>query len=170
MLSLIVAMTENHVIGKDNKLIWHLPQDLKRFRQLTSYHTVIMGRKTFESIGKVLPNRHNVILTRDMNYHVDDENVTIVHDISELKKYITSYEECFVIGGESVYRLLMPYAEKIYLTVIYKDFQGDAYFPNIDKNVWTMVEAETHPKQPEDPFRYQFFTYIRLYSDIKIDS
>lgn len=161
MLSLIAAMSQNHVIGKDNKLIWHLPQDLQRFKELTSYHTIIMGRKTFESLGRVLPNRKHVVLTRDKNYHVDDENVIIVHDISELDEYISSYEECFVIGGESIYRLLMPYANKLYITKIYKDFKGDAFFPKIDSKIWTVLAAESLPRNPDDHFKYEFFTYVR---------
>ena len=108
MLSIIVAVAKNNVIGKDNQLIWHLPEDLKRFKRLTTNHTIIMGRKTFESLGRVLPNRKHVILCNDAEMNIDDENVEILDDISKLKKYKDSEEENFVIGGATIYKLLMP--------------------------------------------------------------
>ena len=97
MLSIIVAIANNNVIGKDNKLIWHIPEDLKRFKEITSRHKIIMGRKTFESLGRILPNRKHIILCNDMQMDIDDENVEILDDISKLDKYINSEEECFVI-------------------------------------------------------------------------
>ena len=108
MLSIIVAKAKNNIIGKDNTLIWHLPEDLKRFKRLTTGHTIIMGRKTFESLGRVLPNRHHIILCNDAEMNVDNENVEILEDISMLDKYIKDTEEHFVIGGATMYRLLMP--------------------------------------------------------------
>ena len=161
MLSLIVAISQNHVIGKDNKLIWYIPQDLKRFKALTTGHTIIMGRKTFESLGRILPNRKHVVISRDLNFQPNNENVEVVRDISELDKYITSDEECFVIGGASIYKQLMPYANKIYLTVIYHKFKGDAYFPKIDKNVWTIIERKIEPSKPDNAFKFEYITYIR---------
>ena len=114
MLSIIVAVAENNVIGKDNKLIWHLPADLKRFKEITTGHTIIMGRKTFESLGRVLPNRKHVILCNDMEMNVEDENVEVLEDISMLDKYIQDTEEHFIIGGATIYKLLMPKANKIF--------------------------------------------------------
>jgi len=122
MLSMIVAMAKNYVIGKDNQLIWHLPEDLKRFKKLTTGHTIIMGRKTFESLGRILPNRRHVILCHDMAMKIENENIEILEDISMLEKYIQSEEEHFVIGGATIYRLLMPYANKLYITKIEEEF------------------------------------------------
>ena len=134
MLSIIVAVAENNVIGKDNKLIWHLPEDLKRFKRLTTGHTIIMGRKTFESLGRILPNRKHVILCNDMEMNIDDENVEILEDISMLKEYIDSEEEHFIIGGATIYKILRPYANKLYLTLIHEEFDGDVYFPEIESS------------------------------------
>ena len=131
MLSTIVAIANNNVIGKDNKLIWHLPEDLKRFKQITTGKNIIMGRKTFESLGRVLPNRKHIILCNDMEMDIDNENVEILDDISKLDKYINSGEENFVIGGATIYKLLMPYVNKLYITKINHDFEGDVYFPEI---------------------------------------
>ena len=116
MLSIIVAVANNNVIGKDNKLIWHLPEDLKRFKALTTGHTIIMGRKTFESLGRVLPNRKHIVLCNDVNLNIENENVEVLSDISMLEKYINSAEENFVIGGATIYKLLLPKASKLYIT------------------------------------------------------
>ena len=140
MLSIIVAVAENNVIGKDNKLIWHLPADLKRFKEITTGHTIIMGRKTFESLGRVLPNRKHVILCNDMEMNVEDENVEVLEDISMLDKYIQDTEEHFIIGGATIYKLLMPKANKIYLTLIHEKFDGDVYFPEISDDEWKIVD------------------------------
>ena len=113
MLSIIVAVANNNVIGKDNKLIWHLPEDLKRFKALTTGHTIIMGRKTFESLGRVLPNRKHIVLCNDVNLNIENENVEVLSDISMLEKYINSAEENFVIGGATIYKLLLPKASKL---------------------------------------------------------
>ena len=161
MLSIIVAVAKNNVIGKDNKLIWHLPEDLKRFKNLTTGHTIIMGRKTFESLGRVLPNRKHVILCNDMELNIDDENVEIIEDISMLKNYIESEEENFVIGGATIYKLLMPYSNKLYITKIDQEFDGDVYFPNIDDNEWQIIQKEDGLKNELNPFNYKYVTYIR---------
>src|SRR5574344_715098 len=118
MLSIIVAVAKNNVIGKDNKLIWHLPEDLKRFKKLTTGHTIIMGRKTFESLGKVLPERKHLVFSQNPDFKVDNENVEIVHYMLQIQQYIESEEETFVIGGAMIYNLLMPYVKKMYVTQI----------------------------------------------------
>lgn len=161
MLSIIVAVAENSVIGKDNKLIWHLPEDLKRFKKLTTGHTIIMGRKTFESLGRVLPNRKHVILCNDMELNIEDENVEVLEDISMLKQYIDSTEENFVIGGATIYKLLLPYANKIYLTLIHEKFEGDVFFPEIDEGEWKIVETEKGLKDEKNPYDYEYITYTR---------
>ena len=160
MLSIIVAVAKNNVIGKDNKLIWHLPEDLKRFKRLTSNHTIIMGRRTFESLGRVLPNRKHVILCNDQELNIDDENVEVLEDISMLDSYINSDEENFVIGGATIYRLLLPYAKKLYITHINEEFDGDVYFPEISDDIWKVESTEKGLKN-EDPFDYEYVTYIR---------
>ena len=120
MLSIIVAKAKNNVIGKENKLLWHLPEDLKKFKELTSGHVIIMGRKTFESLGKVLPDRKHVIFTNNPDFKVNDENVEIVHSMLQIQEYIENEEENFVIGGAMIYNLLMPYVKKMYVTEIDK--------------------------------------------------
>lgn len=162
MLSIIVAVAENNVIGKDNKLIWHLPADLKRFKEITTGHTIIMGRKTFESLGRVLPNRKHVILCNDMEMNIEDENVEILEDISMLDKYIQDTEEHFVIGGATIYKLLMPKANKIYLTLIHEKFDGDVYFPEISDDEWKIVDRTAGITDEKNPYNYEFVTYTRI--------
>ena len=161
MLSIIVAISKNNVIGKDNKLIWHLPEDLKRFKKLTTGHTIIMGRKTFESLGRVLPNRKHIVITNNANIQIEDENVELIHDIKMLNKYINSEEENFIIGGATIYKLLMPYANKMYITRINEEFEGDVYFPELDKKVWKEIEREKGIRNEKNPFNYEYVTYIR---------
>ncbi len=158
MLSLIVAKAENNVIGKDNKLLWHLPEDLKRFKNLTTGHTIIMGRKTFESLGRVLPNRKHVVFTQNPNFKVDDVNVKIVHSLQDIQEYVEDKNENFVIGGEKIYNLLMPYVSKMYITEIHKDFDGDTFFPNVDLESWKETSRE---KMNADDFDYDFAVYER---------
>ena len=161
MLSIIVAVAKNNVIGKDNKLIWHLPEDLKRFKNITTGKNIIMGRKTFESLGRVLPNRKHIILCNDMELNIENENVVVLEDISMLDEYINSVEENFVIGGATIYKLLMPYCNKLYITHIDEEFEGDVYFPEIDENIWEVVEEEKGLKNEANPFDYKYVTYVR---------
>ena len=161
MLSIIVAKASNNVIGKNNSLIWHLPEDLKRFKALTTGHTIIMGRRTFESLGRVLPNRKHVILCNDMEMDLKDENIEILEDISMLDKYINSEEENFIIGGATIYRLLMPYANKMYITEIDQEFEGDVSFPEINKEEWDIIETEKGLKDEKNPYDYNYVTYVR---------
>ncbi len=161
MLSLIVAKAKNNIIGKDNKLIWHIPEDLKRFKSLTTGHTIIMGRKTFESLGRVLPNRHHIILCNDAQMNIEDENVEILEDISMLDKYIKDEEENFVIGGATMYKLLMPYCSKMYITEINQDFEGDVSFPEINMEDWKIVSKEKGLKNEKNPYDYEYVTYVR---------
>lgn len=160
MLSIIVAIANKNVIGKDNKLIWHLPEDLKRFKEITSGHKIIMGRKTFESLGRVLPNRKHIILCNDMEMDIENENVEVLDNISGLDKYINSEEECFVIGGATIYKLLMPYSNKMYITKINQDFEGDVWFPEIKEDIWQEIAKEKGLKNEENPYDYEYITYI----------
>lgn len=161
MLSIIVAKANNNVIGKDNTLIWHLPEDLKRFKALTTGKTIIMGRKTFDSLGRILPNRKHVVITRNLDFKVDSDMVKVIHEIKELKEYINSKEECFVIGGGVIYNMLMPYVDKIYVTQLNEDFEGDTYFPIIDENIWKIEKREEGIKNQENPYNYEYIDYIR---------
>lgn len=161
MLSIIVAKAKNNIIGKNNQIIWDIPDDKKRFKNITENHVIIMGRKTFENLDGVLPNRKHVVMTQNNVLNVKDENVEIAHDVMDLKEYVNSDEECFVIGGSMIYNLLMPYVEKLYVTEIDKDFEGDSFFPKIKEDDWKEVERIEGPKDNENNFKYEYVTYIR---------
>ncbi len=160
MLSIIVAKAKNNVIGKNNKIIWNLPEDLKKFKELTTGHTIIMGRKTFESIGRVLPNRKHIIFSQNPDFKVNDENVEIVHSMLQIQEYIEDDNENFVIGGAMIYNLLMPYVKKMYVTQINKEFDGDTFFPRIDEEVWNVVEKVSE-RDENSNLDYEYVTYER---------
>ena len=162
MLSIIVAKAKNNAIGKDNQLLWHLSDDLKRFKTLTTGHTIIMGRKTFESLGRVLPNRKHIVFTQNPDFKVNDENVEVVHSMLQIQEYIENEEEAFVIGGAVIYNLLMPYAKKMYITEIDKEFDGDVFFPRIDEEKWKEVSREKGPEDGENDFVYAYVTYEKI--------
>ncbi len=161
MLSIIVAIAKNNAIGKDNKLIWHLPEDLKRFKELTTGKTIIMGRKTFESLGRVLPNRKHIVITRNKDLKIENEMVECITDTKELEQYINSKEELFVIGGATIYKMLMPYTKKMYITKIDDEFEADTYFPVIDEKEWKVENREKGKKDEKNPYEYEYITYIR---------
>lgn len=139
-ISLIAAMSQNGVIGRDNKLPWHLPEELKHFRAVTRGKPVLMGRKTFESIGKPLPDRHNIILTQDPRFSV--AGCTIVHSLETALKATEDAEELMVIGGAKLYALCLPIASRIYLSIIPKDIEGDTYFPKINWEDWKITSEQ----------------------------
>lgn len=161
MLSIIVAKAKNNVIGKDNKLIWHLPEDLKNFKNLTTGHTIIMGRKTFESLGRVLPNRKHIVFTRNKDFKIDDKNVEVIHKVEDIKDIIEEKDEAFVIGGEKIYKLLLPYAKKMYTTNINEEFDGDTFFPEIDLSDWTEIKKEKGIRNEKNNLDYEFIVYER---------
>ena len=160
MLSIIVAKAKNNIIGKDNKLLWHLPEDMKRFKELTTGHVIIMGRKTFESIGKVLPDRKHIIFSNNPDFKVNDENVEVVHSMLQIQEYIENKEENFVIGGAMIYNLLMPYVKKMYVTEVEKEFEGDAFFPRINQEVWKEISRQKGPDNEE--LNYDYVIYERI--------
>ena len=162
MLSIIVAKAKNNIIGKDNKLLWNLPEDLKHFKNLTTGHTMIMGRKTFQSLGRVLPNRKHIIFSQNPDFKVDDENVEVVHSLLQIQNLIEGKEEVFVIGGAMIYNFLMPYVKKMYVTEIEKDFDGDTFFPVIDNNIWKEISREKGIKNEKNNLDYYFVTYERV--------
>lgn len=155
MIALIACMDRNRLIGRGNQIPWHLPNDLKFFKQTTMGHTVVMGRKTFESIGKPLPGRHNIVLTRDRNYRA--EGVEIVHSLEEV---LEREEDMFILGGAHIYEQFMPYADKLYITRIDAEFEGDAYFPEIDTS-WQLIESQPGITDEQNPYSYTFNTYQR---------
>jgi len=161
MLSIIVAIANDNVIGKDNQLIWHIPEDLKRFKEITTGKTIIMGKRTFESLGRVLPNRKHVVLAYPGELEVNHEDVEVVESLDALKEYIDSAEECFVIGGGIIYKTLMEHSNKLYITKINHDFEGDTYFPEIDDNEWKVEENAKGVKDEQNPYDYEYITYIR---------
>ncbi|NLN41191.1 MAG: type 3 dihydrofolate reductase [Clostridiales bacterium] len=159
MISIIVAMDRNRVIGKNNRMPWKLPADLAYFRKVTLGHTVVMGRKTFESIGKPLEGRKNIILTRNEEYA--KEGCLVVHSLEEALKMIQDEKECFIIGGAKIYSAFLPYAQKLYITYIDHEFEGDTYFPEINYDQWRMVSRIPGPQNEKIPFDYYFEVYER---------
>lgn len=162
MLSLIVAIAQNNVIGKDNKLIWHISEDLKRFKSITSGNTMVMGRKTFESLPGILPNRKHVVITRDSEYTIDSDQVDIISDLDLfVKNNENSNEEVFVIGGAEIYKQLLPYCKKLYLTRIYECFDGDTYFPEIDFSKYEIEYSSNKMIDKKTEIEYSFINLIR---------
>ena len=140
-ITLVAAIASNNVIGKENSLPWNIPEDLKRFKQMTSGHTILMGRKTFDSIGRPLPNRQNIVMTRDKNF--EQEGIKVINDFDEALELIKeSNEDVFVIGGSKIYELFEPVANSLAITRILKDFEGDAFFPDINWNLWQIEKEE----------------------------
>ncbi len=159
-ISAIVAMSQNRVIGKDNQLPWHLPADLKRFKKLTMGHPILMGRKTYESIGHALPGRLNIIITHDRAFKAKD--CVIVHSIDEALQAAEKYDEVFVIGGALLFQQMWSLIERLYLTIIHQDFVGDVFFPEIDLAKWREIESEPHlAKENGDQFTYTFKFFCR---------
>jgi dihydrofolate reductase len=159
MLTFIVAIAENNVIGKDNKLIWHLPADLKFFKQTTLGHPIVMGRKTFDSIGKPLPGRRNIVLTRNRDFQ--HNGVEVYYSPEELMNHLSDKEEVFVIGGAEVFRLLYPYTQKMVITRVHQSFEGDIFFPEFDMTGWKKTWSEKHSSDEKNPFDYTFEIYER---------
>lgn len=163
MITLIAAAAENNALGKNNELVWHLPDDFKRFKQLTSGHFIIMGRKTFESFPKPLPNRTHIIITRQKNYanQVDNSCCRVVESMEEAIAKTNSAEENYVIGGGEIYNLALPFADKIELTRVHGNFDADAFFPEINSSEWNLVNEEFHPKDEKHNFAFTFQTFIK---------
>jgi len=162
-ISIIVAIAENNAIGKDNKLLWYLSDDLKRFKRITSGHQVIMGRNTYLSLPvRPLKNRVNVVITDDPGEVF--EGCITVRSIEDALKLCKDDEESFVIGGGAVYRQFMPLAGKLYITKVHKDFEADTFFPEIDENEWELIEEEYHPADEKHEYPFTFLTYSK-YSD-----
>lgn len=158
-VSVIVAVSRNQVIGKDNQLIWKLSADLKRFKALTTGHTIIMGRKTFDSIGKPLPNRKSIVITRQKDYQI--EGCEVVHSLDEALEKAADQEEVFIIGGGSIYQEALPKANKIYCTKVHKNFEGDTFFPIIDLKEWESEKRKDCFPDEKNEYPYSFIDYKR---------
>lgn len=164
-ISLVVAMAENRVIGKENRLPWHLPQDLKHFKSITMGHPVIMGRKTYESIGRPLPNRINIVITRKEDWSVD--GVIVCHDIEEALRLgnreaeAIGVAELMVIGGANLYDQLLPRADRLYLTLVQAEVEGDALFPAFNGQQWNEVSRVEHSCDTGNPYNYSFIVLDR---------
>lgn len=163
MITLIAAAAENNSLGKNNAMIWHLPDDFKRFKKLTSGHYIILGRKTYESLDGPLPNRTHIIITRQENYaeKVDASCCIVVDSIDEAIAQVPAEEENFVIGGGEIYKLALPLADKIELTRVHETFDADAYFPDFDPEDWNLVNEEYHPKDERHKIDFTYQTFLK---------
>lgn len=160
MISFIVAMDKNRVIGKDNQLPWHLPEDLKFFKRVTMGHPIAMGRKTHESIGRVLPGRENIVITRQSDYRCED--CTIFNSVDEfVKDSRERNDEIFVIGGAEIFRETFPYVDRLYITYINETFDGDTFFPEFNSNQWACISNEKGIRNEKNPYDYEFRIYER---------
>ena len=162
IISIIAAVAENNVIGKDNDLIWHMPADLKFFKETTSGHHIIMGRKTFESFGKPLPNRTHIIITRNKKYSFP--GVYVVHSLENAIKKVKEEvnDEAFILGGAEIYQQSIGIADRLYITEIKSEFKGDAFFPEIDKNKWMEVSRIEHQPDERNKHPFAFVKYDRI--------
>lgn len=160
MISFIVAMDENRVIGYKNDMPWHLPNDLQRFKKITTGHTIIMGRKTYESIGRPLPNRTNVILSRDKQYK--QSGCKVIHSIEDIAPYAESEEEVFVIGGETLFEQTFSLVQKMYITIIHHSFpEGDTFFPSYSEEDWEVVSEEKGKVDAKNKYPHTFYILKR---------
>ena len=159
MIIMIAAVAENNALGKDNDLVWHLPNDFKRFKTLTSGHHIIMGRKTFESFPKPLPNRTHVIITRQKNYKA--EGCIIVDSIEKALEICPKNEDTYIIGGGEIYTLSLPFADKIEITKVHHSFEADAYFPVLNEKEWKLAQSNHNSKDEKHIYDYTYLTYLR---------
>ena len=159
MIILIAAVAENNALGKNNDLLWHLPKDFKRFKEITSGHHIIMGRKTFESFPKALPNRTHVIITRQKNYV--SEGCIVVQDLEEAIAVCPKNEDIFVIGGGEIYSQSIHLADQLDITRVHHSFEADVYFPEIDSKIWELTSEVFNPKDEKHLYDYTFQTFVR---------
>ncbi|MCJ8154966.1 dihydrofolate reductase [Chryseobacterium sp. SSA4.19] len=164
MITIVVAIGENSGIGSDNQMLWHLPKDLKHFKEITSGHPVIMGRKTFESIGKPLPNRTNIIISRKNDWF--EEGVLIVGSIKEAIKFAKKIDDdIFIIGGGNIYQQTMDIADRIELTTVKANIEADTFFPEIDEKIWKKTNEVFHEKDEKNQYDLYFQTYEKIKSE-----
>ncbi|RMA57611.1 dihydrofolate reductase [Ulvibacter antarcticus] len=159
MITMIAAAGENNELGKDNDLVWHLPDDFKRFKQLTTGHFIIMGRKTFESFPKPLPNRVHLVITRDKTYK--KEGAVIVHSLDEAIIKAAGDTQAFIIGGGEIYKLAIEVSDKIELTRVHHSFDADTFFPEIPSEEWQLVNETFHEKDERHKYAFTYQTWVR---------
>jgi dihydrofolate reductase len=157
---MIAAAAENNALGKDNTLLWHLPDDFRRFKRLTIGHPIIMGRKTFESFPKPLPERKHIVITRDKNYKIDFPDCTVVHTMEQALSLFPK-EDLYIIGGGEIYNLGMPFADRIEMTRVHGTFAADAFFPQINPGDWKLTASEYHPKDEKHQLSFTYETLAR---------
>ncbi len=159
MIILIAAIGKNNELGKNNTLVWHLPKDFKRFKAITTGHYIIMGRKTFESFPKPLPNRTHIIISRNKTYQPD--GCIVVSSIEEALLKVPKQEATFIIGGGEIYKLSMPLADKLEITRVYESFDADTFFPEINLKNWRLILDEHHTKDETHNYDFSYQTYVR---------
>jgi len=159
ILSLIAAMDNNRLIGKDNDLPWHLPADLQHFKSVTMSKPILMGRKTYDSIGRPLPGRLNIVLTRSSDVQI--QGVTVVNSVEDAMKAAQDVEEVMVIGGSSIYELVLPEVDRMYLSFVDGEFEGDAWFPEFDKTEWEVIDEKAQAADEKNAHACRFVTYQR---------
>ena len=159
LVSIIVAMDSNNLIGNKNNLPWHIPGELQRFKRITMGKAIIMGRKTHNSIGKILEGRMNIILSKNSSFKSKDAHV--FNTLDDVLEKFTSNDEIFIIGGEEIFKLALPITQKIYMTKIHKNFKGDTWFPKINEIEWKVIDAENHFNE-EKQIKYSFLIYERI--------
>lgn len=160
MITIIAAIGENNALGKDNQLIWHLPADLKRFKKVTINHHIIMGRKTFESLGKPLPNRTTIIITRNRNYVAED--CIVVHSLEDAIDAAKEDENPFILGGADIYAQAIKIADRLDLTFVHHQFEADVFFPKIDRRLWKETLRDDFKADDKNKYDYSFVTFERM--------
>jgi len=160
LITIIAAISENNALGKDNKLLWHLPDDFKRFKKVTTGHNVIMGRKTFESIGKkALPNRTNIIITHQRSY--DASCIILADSLRKAIRIAENDKNPYILGGGTIYKEAIKIADRLDLTIVHHEFEADTFFPEIDPEIWKEVSREFHPKDDKHKYDFSFVMYER---------
>ncbi|HKG08068.1 MAG TPA: dihydrofolate reductase [Pedobacter sp.] len=160
IVSAVVAIGENNAIGKDNGLLWYLPTDLKHFKAITKGHTIIMGRKTFDSIKKPLPHRRNIVVTRNTSLII--EGAEVVNTVADALALCADEREVFIVGGAEIYKLAMPKTDRIYLTTVHQAYEADAFFPEIDDSLWKVVNSQRHEPDEKNNVAFTFSTLERI--------
>lgn len=164
--SIIVAISDNNVIGKNNGLLWRLSADMRFFKEKTTGHHIIMGRKTFESLGKrLLPNRTSIVITRNKDYEMPEGGIVASSLVNALKT-VKNETEVFFIGGAQIYKIAIPFANTMYITRVHHYFEGDAFFPEYDKSQWKLVSSEHHKADEKNEYDYTFETYQRINTNL----
>lgn len=160
MISIIVAIADGGVIGGENSLLWHISEDLRRFKAITTGHPVVMGRKTYESIGRPLPNRVNVVVSRNRDMQI--AGCEVVGSLDEAVKLFSESEEIFIIGGGEIYRQAMPIADKLYLTRVHCEYKGDTFFPEINPDEWQLIDKESFDRGDKFEYPFEFENFERV--------